>query len=54
MGPEQEYFLIDREYYELRPDLIASGRTFSVRLPTAAKNWKTIILAPSGNASWLT
>ncbi len=27
MGPEQEYFLIDRKYYELRPDLIASGRT---------------------------
>ncbi|MES2201720.1 MAG: glutamine synthetase III [candidate division FCPU426 bacterium] len=27
MGPEQEYFLIDRRYYEQRPDLIASGRT---------------------------
>jgi glutamine synthetase len=27
MGPEQEYFLIDRKYYELRPDLIATGRT---------------------------
>jgi glutamine synthetase len=27
MGPEQEYFLIDRKYYELRPDLIACGRT---------------------------
>jgi len=27
MGPEQEYFLIDRKYYELRPDLIAGGRT---------------------------
>ncbi|MGH7739024.1 MAG: glutamine synthetase III, partial [bacterium] len=27
MGPEQEYFLIDRKYYELRPDLIASGRS---------------------------
>jgi len=27
MGPEQEYFLIDRKHYELRPDLIASGRT---------------------------
>ncbi len=27
LGPEQEYFLIDRKYYELRPDLIASGRT---------------------------
>lgn len=27
MGPEQEYFLIDRKYFELRPDLIAGGRT---------------------------
>jgi glutamine synthetase len=27
LGPEQEYFLIDRKYYEQRPDLIAGGRT---------------------------
>ncbi len=27
LGPEQEYFLVDRKYYELRPDLIACGRT---------------------------
>jgi glutamine synthetase len=27
LGPEQEYFLIDRRYYEQRPDLIATGRT---------------------------
>jgi glutamine synthetase len=27
MGPEQEYFLIDRAFYALRPDLIMSGRT---------------------------
>jgi glutamine synthetase len=27
LGPEQEYFLIDRKYYELRADLIAAGRT---------------------------
>jgi glutamine synthetase len=26
MGPEQEYFLIDRRYFEQRPDLIAAGR----------------------------
>ncbi|MGE0609677.1 MAG: glutamine synthetase III [Pirellulales bacterium] len=26
-GPEQEYFLIDRNFYFARPDLIASGRT---------------------------
>jgi glutamine synthetase len=27
LGPEQEYFLIDRALYALRPDLISAGRT---------------------------
>ncbi|MDR2198353.1 MAG: glutamine synthetase III [Deltaproteobacteria bacterium] len=27
VGPEQEYFLVDRRLYSLRPDLILSGRT---------------------------
>src|SRR4051812_18255074 len=27
VGPEQEYFLIDKKYYDQRLDLIASGRT---------------------------
>ncbi len=27
VGPEQEYFLVDRELYEKRPDLIFTGRT---------------------------
>ena len=27
LGPEQEYFLIDRSFYTLRPDLIMSGRS---------------------------
>jgi glutamine synthetase len=27
VGPEQEYFLIDRAFYALRPDLILCGRT---------------------------
>lgn len=27
LGPEQEYFLIDRAFYTLRPDLVAAGRT---------------------------
>src|SRR4029453_1049502 len=26
-GPEQEYFLIDRQFYYARPDLINAGRT---------------------------
>ena len=33
-GPEQEYFLIDRRFYFLRPDLINCGRTlFGARPP---------------------
>jgi glutamine synthetase len=33
-GPEQEYFLIDRNFYFARPDLINSGRTlFGARPP---------------------
>src|SRR5947209_6754680 len=27
VGPEQEYFLIDKNFFYLRPDLIATGRT---------------------------
>jgi glutamine synthetase len=27
VGPEQEYFLVDRALYDLRPDLVACGRT---------------------------
>jgi glutamine synthetase len=27
LGPEQEYFLVDRELYALRPDLLISGRS---------------------------
>ena len=27
VGPEQEYFLIDKEYYQKRPDLRLTGRT---------------------------
>jgi glutamine synthetase len=27
VGPEQEYFLIDKEYFDRRPDLILTGRT---------------------------
>ena len=34
VGPEQEYFLIDKAMYEKRPDLIYSGRTlFGARPP---------------------
>jgi len=33
LGPEQEYFLIDRKYYEKRLDLIQTGRTLFGRAP---------------------
>jgi glutamine synthetase len=33
LGPEQEYFLIDKKYYEERLDLIQTGRTLFGRAP---------------------
>ena len=34
VGPEQEYFLVDKEMYEKRPDLVFCGRTlFGARSP---------------------
>src|SRR6202011_3162293 len=33
VGPEQEYFLIDEQYYFERPDLITTGRTLSGAKP---------------------
>ncbi len=33
LGPEQEYFLIDREYFDARLDLLQTGRTLFGRKP---------------------
>ena len=33
MGPEQEYFLVDRDLYLQRPDLVQTGRTLFGRSP---------------------
>jgi len=33
VGPEQEYFLIDKKFYEKRPDLILTGRTLFGAMP---------------------
>ena len=33
VGPEQEYFLVDKELYDQRPDLIYTGRTLFGSLP---------------------
>ncbi|RPJ06372.1 MAG: glutamine synthetase type III [Spirochaetaceae bacterium] len=34
VGPEQEYFLVDKEYWEQRPDLMLSGRTLFGSMPS--------------------
>jgi glutamine synthetase len=33
VGPEQEYFLVDKQFYDQRPDLILTGRTVFGILP---------------------
>ena len=33
VGPEQEYFLVDKKMYDLRPDLIFCGRTLIGTMP---------------------
>ena len=33
VGPEQEYFLVDKEVFEARPDLVYTGRTLFGALP---------------------
>ena len=33
LGPEQEYFLIDKEFFDKRPDLMLTGRTVFGALP---------------------
>ncbi|MDR0599598.1 MAG: glutamine synthetase III [Treponema sp.] len=33
VGPEQEYFLVDKEFYDRRPDLMLTGRTVFGALP---------------------
>ena len=49
VGPEQEYFLVDREKYLKRRDLIYTGRTLFALPPPRARNWTTTTSAKSGN-----
>lgn len=51
VGPEQEYFLVDREKYLQRKDLIYAGRTLFGAQPPRVRSWRITISAPSGNAS---
>ncbi len=34
VGPEQEYFLVDKEFFEKRPDLMLAGRTVFGAMPS--------------------
>lgn len=45
VGPEQEYFLIDKEMYKKRKDLIYCGRTLSVQDLLRVRNSRTITSA---------
>ena len=48
VGPEQEYFLIRKEDYEARQDLILTGRTlFGRPPPPRARSWRSTTSAPS-------
>lgn len=51
VGPEQEYFLVDKDLYAKRKDLIFTGRTLSARNPRKVRNSTTIISARSNRAS---
>lgn len=51
VGPEQEYFLVDKDLYAKRKDLIFTGRTLSARNPRKVRNSTTIISVRSNRAS---
>lgn len=47
VGPEQEYFLVDRAMYRKRKDLIFCGRTLFGARPPRVRRWMTITSALS-------
>ena len=49
VGPEQEYFLIDKKYYDLREDLVITGRTLLEQSHLKDKNLKIIIMVILSN-----
>jgi glutamine synthetase type III len=52
IGPEQEYFLVDRRYFELRPTSCSPAAPSSARPRPRARSWRTTISAASASASW--
>jgi glutamine synthetase len=51
LGPEQEYFLIDSDFFFKRPDLVMGGRAVVGALPPKDRRWRTSISAASRSAS---
>ncbi|MCK7469355.1 MAG: hypothetical protein MZU95_00060 [Desulfomicrobium escambiense] len=51
LGPEQEYFLIDQDYYYKRQDLVLSGRTLLEQHRPRASSLKTSTSAASRKGS---
>lgn len=45
-GAEQEYFLVDRRFYFLRPDLVATGRTLFGAKPPKGQEFEDHYFAP--------
>ncbi len=50
VGPEQEYFLVDKDAYDKRKDLVFTGRTLFGAARRRGRSWKTITSAPSSRA----
>ena len=50
VGPEQEYFLIDKEKYRKRKDLVFTGRTLLEQCRPRVRRWTIIILERSASA----
>ncbi len=50
VGPEQEYFLIKKEDYEKRLDLVLCGRAVRLR-PLKGQGWRSTTSAPSAPSS---
>ena len=50
LGPEQEFFLLDREFYYRRPDLMTSGRTLFGAKPPRGTGARRPLLRPDSRA----
>lgn len=51
VGPEQEYFLIKKEDYQKRLDLVLCGRTLFGSAPSKGQSWRSTTSARSAPSS---